>query len=159
MTTNGYTTFVGRSKRKRAATGKKLYTLPIRECPDDGKTLLHAGDWNAKCPDCALGKLRWAEAGYVPWHRICDCCGSHWDLHPVQLAVDRDGEVRPVCEASAWEPPSEDGPIGGTVGAPTYGLLLMLVTEQMVNEARQKAGQFAVPMIEACWARRARLYK
>jgi hypothetical protein len=159
VSTTEYTTFVGRSKRKRAATGQKLYHLPIRECQDDGQTLVHAGDWNAKCPDCAHGRLRWAEAGYVAWHRICDCCGSHWDLRPVQLVVDRDGEVRPVCDAGAWEPPSEDGPISGQPGAPSYCVLLMLVTPEMVAEARQKAGQFAVPMIDGCWAQRARFYR
>lgn len=26
------------------------------------------------------GLLRWAEAGYVPGYRICDCCGSHYSL-------------------------------------------------------------------------------
>lgn len=33
------------------------------------------------CPisDCP-GELRWAEAGYVPGYRICDCCGSHFAL-------------------------------------------------------------------------------
>ena len=30
----------------------------------------------AGCP----GLLRWAEAGYVPGYRICDCCGSHYAL-------------------------------------------------------------------------------
>lgn len=159
MSTTEYMTFVGRSKRKRPAAGHKLYCLPVRECPDDGKTLVHVGTVSAKCPDCALGRLRWAEAGYVAWHRICDCCGSHWDLHPVRLVVDRDGTVRPVCESGTWEAPTEDGPIGGMPGAPAYLMLLALVTEQMVNEARQKAGQFAVPMIEGCWARRARMYK
>lgn len=35
------------------------------------------------CPDCkGKGKLLWSEAGYVPWHRICNYCGSHWELHP-----------------------------------------------------------------------------
>lgn len=35
-----------------------------------------------KCVDCGEGTLQWAEGGFVPWHRICDVCGSHWDLHP-----------------------------------------------------------------------------
>ena len=30
-------------------------------------------------PGCP-GSLRWAEAGYVPGYRICDCCGSHYAL-------------------------------------------------------------------------------
>lgn len=38
----------------------------------------------APCADCHRGVLRWAEAGYVPWHRICGACGSHWDLHPAE---------------------------------------------------------------------------
>ncbi len=34
------------------------------------------------CVDRGVGRLMWAEGGYVPWHRICTHCGSHWDLHP-----------------------------------------------------------------------------
>ena len=30
------------------------------------------------CPVCATGKLRWAEAGYVPGYRICDNCKRHF---------------------------------------------------------------------------------
>ena len=36
-----------------------------------------------------LGILRWAEAGYVPGYRICDCCGSHYAL--VSPGGQRDG--------------------------------------------------------------------
>jgi hypothetical protein len=44
--------------------------------------------WNeGPCP-CG-GILRWAEAGYVPWHRICDRCGSHWDMYPIRVYIDR----------------------------------------------------------------------
>lgn len=37
---------------------------------------------NPPCPDCGVGMLLWAEAGYVPWHRVCNRCGSHWELYP-----------------------------------------------------------------------------
>lgn len=66
-----------------------------REAEDDGKTLLHAGDFTPICSDCERGHLQWAEAGYVPWHRICDVCGSHWDLHPIGWGPARAGD-RPV---------------------------------------------------------------
>lgn len=45
-------------------------------------------DWNeGPCP-CG-GIMRWAEAGYVPWHRICDRCGEHWDLHLIRIQILR----------------------------------------------------------------------
>ena len=30
------------------------------------------------CPCCPSGTIRWAEAGYVAGHRICDDCGRHF---------------------------------------------------------------------------------
>jgi len=42
------------------------------------------------CVDCGVGRLRWAEAGHVPGHRICDHCGSHWSHG--DYAVTRRGE-------------------------------------------------------------------
>ena len=31
------------------------------------------------CPAAGcVGQIRWAEAGYVPGYRICDCCGRHF---------------------------------------------------------------------------------
>lgn len=31
------------------------------------------------CPDCGLGEVMWAEAGFVPWHRACNRCGAHFE--------------------------------------------------------------------------------
>lgn len=39
----------------------------------------------AHCP----GLLRWAEAGYVPGYRICDCCGSHYAVVGDALKIHR----------------------------------------------------------------------
>ena len=61
--------------------------------PDDGAiagpwlvTTAAGISWNEGICTCG-GVLRWAEAGYPPWHRICDRCGAHWDLHPVAIYV------------------------------------------------------------------------
>ena len=58
-------------------------TLP--ECPECSKHHGYAPPHicprvSPTCPDCRRGQLLWAEAGYVPRHRICDCCGSHFSL-------------------------------------------------------------------------------
>ena len=47
------------------------------------------------CADCGVGPLVWAEAGYVPWHRICSVCGSHWDLHPIAWGPARPRDRSP----------------------------------------------------------------
>lgn len=72
----------------RVGSYADLLDSPARDRCDDGSTLVHAGDLSPTCTDCGRGTLQWAEAGYVPWHRICDACGSHWDLHPVVLFVE-----------------------------------------------------------------------
>lgn len=45
---------------------------------------------DVSCPtrNCP-GELRWAEAGYVPGYRICDCCGSHFALREDGLRLVR----------------------------------------------------------------------
>ena len=84
---DGYRVRIGTRRAKKPA--KNLYGIPCRTAVDDGKTLLHAGhgmgDFSPVCPDCGTGILQWAEGGFVPWHRICDTCGSHWDLHPIGI--------------------------------------------------------------------------
>lgn len=70
-------------KRRAKTPAASVYEIPYRESADDGRTILHAGDHAPTCADCGLGTLQWAEAGYVSWHRICDVCGSHWELHPI----------------------------------------------------------------------------
>ena len=79
-----YTVRIGSAKlRKPSKDYQALFSLPHHEAEDDGKTILHAGDGLPVCADCKRGHLQWGEGGYVPWHRICDVCGSHWDLHPI----------------------------------------------------------------------------
>jgi hypothetical protein len=104
-----YTTRVGRPRPEPARTYDELLALPSREQPDDGLVLgpwvttAESGwDWN-EGPCACGGILRWAEAGYVPWHRICDRCGSHWELHVIGL-VPHEAEP-PVTHAVAWRLP------------------------------------------------------
>lgn len=80
-----HTIRIGTSRRRTPAPN--LYELPTRERRDDGAIILHVGDLAPVCSDCGRGHLQWAEAGYVPWHRICDTCGSHWDLHPLGMGI------------------------------------------------------------------------
>ena len=89
-------TYTVRIGTRRAQTpARDLYQIPSRAAKDDGRiagpwitTTASGWGWNGgPCP-CG-GIMQWAEAGYVPWHRICDRCGSHWDLHPVTLYIDR----------------------------------------------------------------------
>lgn len=94
---NNYTTYRGARRGKKPA--KDLYSIPRREAQDDGRTILWIGDMLPVCPDCGTGHLQWAEGGYVPWHRICDTCGSHWDLHPVTWGPARLREPIPAQPA------------------------------------------------------------
>jgi hypothetical protein len=55
-----------------------------------------APDNNPICLDCQRGRLQWAEAGYVAWHRICDVCGSHWDLHPITWGPGKPCDTTPL---------------------------------------------------------------
>jgi hypothetical protein len=97
-----YTTRVGRPRRRTARTYHELLALPSREQPDDGLVLgpwvttAESGwDWN-EGPCACGGILRWAEAGYGPWHRICDRCGSHWELNLITLVPHDDlSEIAP----------------------------------------------------------------
>lgn len=72
----------------------------IEHHDDDGREALCGTEpWptDVPCPDCELGPIAWAEAGFVPGHRICPWCGSHWSL-----------ETR---DAAAGEPRNEHGRI------------------------------------------------
>lgn len=73
-----------------------LLLQETREQQDDGRIILHAGDCQPICADCEVGRLQWAEAGYVPWHRICDRCGSHWDLHQITWGPAKPRQRRPT---------------------------------------------------------------
>jgi hypothetical protein len=83
-----YTVRYGCRRRKNpAADYNALISLPNKEGSDDGEVILSVTleEWGGEpiCADCKVGHLRWAEGGYVAFHRICDVCGSHWDLHPI----------------------------------------------------------------------------
>jgi hypothetical protein len=88
-----YTVRIGTGRRQTAAAD--LYSIPYRCEADDGRIILHVGNFSPRCADCRRGTLQWAEAGYVPWHRICDHCGSHWDLHPITWGPARPRDTMP----------------------------------------------------------------
>lgn len=51
-----------------------------------------AGEANADipCPTACGGKIRWAEAGFMPGHRICEHCGRRYRvIGPAALALLR----------------------------------------------------------------------
>jgi len=106
-----YTTYVGRAKRRTPVDNyEDLLSLSATELPDDGAVVLYVGHSGAYlhvnggpgpvCSDCGQGVLRWAEAGYVAWWRICDVCGSHWDLHPITWGPAKPRS--PVVEQIGW---------------------------------------------------------
>lgn len=77
---NDYTTRVGAGLPYK---GKDMYHMPYKRKLDDGKCVECGTEpWpeHVKCPDCEQAEVLWAEAGYVPGHRICPGCGSHWEL-------------------------------------------------------------------------------
>ena len=79
-----YHTLVGTRAGKSPA--EDYFEMPNEERPDDGLLVpLGYEPWpSANCPDCAQkGRehpLVWAEAGFVPGHRVCLWCGSHFEL-------------------------------------------------------------------------------
>ena len=52
---------------------RRLYFVPVRS-----RASIWASVTNVACPSCGRGRVRWAEAGYVPGYRICDCCHRHF---------------------------------------------------------------------------------
>lgn len=62
----------------------ELLAIDYETCDDDGRVVLAPEDskpWpDLVCGDCKRGPVAHAEAGYVPGHRICPWCGSHWSL-------------------------------------------------------------------------------
>ncbi len=170
-----YLTYVGSSRRRSPAPD--IYALSHREREDDGAVILHVGQDEPMCRDCGHGRLRWAEAGYVPWHRICDVCGSHWDLHPLGMGIgyvpipDMTGSLPPSMLPPLGETPSQwrDGPgwvpldpsmpITDEITA-TWGDLLALITPDMIEAGRRDASRtLSVPCVPVAWARRARFYR
>lgn len=117
-----YSVWIGARRGRKPA--RYLYKIPARKARDDGRILLHAGGDDPVCADCGVGHLLWAEAGYVPYHRICDVCGSHWDLHPIMwgpgkstrcaVTHERTGEFRcghDLPEDATWCEECNDEPL------------------------------------------------
>jgi hypothetical protein len=66
------------------AKPSRVFDVPVKRKKWilNGKTVYVPDYWasvtDVLCPECRKGKVRWAEAGYVPGYRICDCCGAHY---------------------------------------------------------------------------------
>jgi len=84
-------------KRRAKSPARDLYGQPYRYGEDDGARIVHVGTHRPPCPDCGRGRLEWAEAGFVAWHRICSHCGSHWQLFPLPDAVREPVYEEPTC--------------------------------------------------------------
>lgn len=178
MRSTGYTVRRGVAARPAAVDSyHALLELETREARDDGAIILHTGDDPPTCADCGVGRLQWAEGGYVPWHRICNRCGSHWSLHPVtyflepvRAAEPRDvpPSLRPVVSVrylvtgrrGTIVHADRNEPAGRDARAPTHGALLRLVTPELVAAALAEGERCGgVPYLTACWAQRARFYR
>lgn len=148
-----YTTRRGRREDPRPA--ESIYGLPYEEADDDGRIIVAGGNCPV-CPDCGSGHLQWAEAGYVPWHRICDVCGSHWSLHPVRY-------IRWGADAP-WTGTDDTGLIRDVDQMDPDPRLPEGVTHRMLLEYARKHGTEPNGDREdqqvgaACWAQRARFY-
>lgn len=131
-----------------------IYRIPYDEADDDGRIIVAGGNFPI-CPDCGRGHLQWAEAGYVPWHRICDVCGSHWDLHPVTYikwgaddpwtGMDERGVIQDM-DLMDPDPRLPDGV--------THRILL----EHAREHAEPNGDREDQKIASACWAQRARFY-
>jgi hypothetical protein len=138
-----------------------LLNQPGRSGADDGAVILWAGDMHPQCADCRRGHLRWAEGGYVPWHRICDVCGSHWDLHPITWGVTRldDGTLARWIDGNGYAPLDPTGPLAGS--GKTWRDFLALITQEMwATAAEPDRRRQMADSVTVCgaWARRARFY-
>lgn len=96
-----YTVLYGGRRAKSAA--QDIYAIRSREGQDDGARVVWladpAGRWGSHTGPCPCGGvMQWAEAGYVPWHRICDHCGAHWDVHPILWGPQRPQSALPRVE-------------------------------------------------------------
>jgi len=132
-----------------------LYGIEFEEADDDGKILV-SGGIQPVCPDCGHGHLQWAEAGYVPYHRICDVCGSHWDLHPMKYIQWGDdhpwtgtsGVTGCIVDVADMDP---DPRLPDGI---THAELLRAALEHGTEPNGREDQRIA----SACWARRARFY-
>lgn len=141
---SGYTVRIG--TRRAQTPARDLHRIATREARDDGAIIVHAGAADGPtCADCGRGHLRWAEAGFVAWHRICDVCGSHWELHPIVWGPARPS--RPVepprahhdggCEVyleDAWS--DEHGPRPCSCGAHAQHAAALAAHAELVARSR-----------------------
>lgn len=152
-----YHTIVGRRRAKSPA--KDIYRIPSESASDDGASIAHVGNEPIVCTDCNRGHLQWAEAGYTPWHRICDSCGSHWDLHPIVWGptFDPDGSIYRWVDGSGKVEirPDEQVIQNSTV---TWGDLLVRVTRDHITEAKANQALAGMVVIPCAVAIRARFY-
>jgi len=139
-----HTVRIGTSKRKSSADDQELYRLPSRLTIDDGNQIFCLRHHQPVCTDCGVGTLRWAEAGFAPYHRICSRCGSHWELHPCDVFL----HIEDGVWAPDWTPQHPWEIRHLLVADPEY----LSIVNNAVNIAR------GVPYIPLCWAQRARFY-
>mgnify|MGYP001586998921 CR=1 FL=1 len=89
---NTYSVRIGKSRNNKPITSyDSLLRLEYEYRKDDGKFVLCGKEsWpEVKCLDCKKTDVVWAEACFVPGHRICPYCGSHLFLNS---PVEEDGE-------------------------------------------------------------------
>ena len=163
--TDSYLVYKGTAKTPKP--NRDIYKIPHKICKDDGETILHVGDWFPTCPDCGRGTLQWAEAGYVPWHRICSHCGSHWELHPVPIflvKLDENSSTQISPMGMYYSPVREwlldvreAMDTNDDVARGNVQKIVLLVTKDHIRAA-VKENKPGVPHVNACWARRARFY-
>lgn len=135
---------------------KTLLDMEYEERPDDDLivyTIARDQDcsWNEGVCPCG-GIMRWAEAGYVPWHRICDRCGAHWELHPVTVYLRQVPEAKP-----ANIPPGEGREINPEVRRRREAVLRLLagsMNTKLISPEEATHGA-----IYGSWAQRARIYR
>lgn len=156
-----YTTRVGTARQRRLGLVlRNLHRLPYRESDDDGRMLLHIGDFLPSCPDCTDGTLRRATESHSWQHRICDGCGSHWQLHRLEYVlrgrIEQRIEIDLGCFHGGLREPDRAEHICGEE-SPTHGALLSLLRPHHLAEAMARANG-GLAYIEACWARRERFY-
>jgi hypothetical protein len=147
-------------QRVTAPAGSKLHRLSYREGDDDGRMLVHIGDFSPHCGDCGEGTLQRAPLSQSRQHRICDQCGSHWHLHRLEYVLRRQAEERIEidlgCFRGGIREPDRSEHVNGE-GSPTHGELLGLLQPHHLSDAIARANG-GLAHIEACWARRERFY-
>ena len=156
-----YTTRVGTVLWRRTGLGSQSPDrLTYRESDDDGRIVLHIGDFLPRCPDCEDGTLQRAPASHSWQQRICDRCGSHWHMYSLEYLLRRQAaeriEIDLGCFRGGLREPDRAEQVDGE-GSPTHGALLSLLRPHHIAEAVARANG-GVAHIDACWARRERFY-